>query len=83
MDDLLKDYYEKEEKRIFEELKNNKSIVKAVLIANPKHKGNLINIQYETNTPVLYSDIVEENRLYMVVDEKVAQNIKNILLEAD
>lgn len=78
-DNILKEFYDKEEKRLFEELKENGHILEAVLIANPKYKGDLMRISFETKTPILFSECVEDNKLYMAINKEIAKNIKEII----
>lgn len=70
LDGIVEQYNELQEKRIIEEAKKIKMIKEAVLIMNPKHKRNIMESGL-SNTTILWSEHIEEDKAYMVTDANV------------
>lgn len=70
---------ELEEQKKIQELKDAGFIVDAVLICNPKHKGVLYGALHEMGIkkiPIVWEKCVEDDKLYMVTDKDLVENIK-------
>ena len=84
MDEVAKFYIEQENKRVFEELRSAKRITEAVLICNKENaykiKGRLPNVY------ILVTELCDKDKIYMVTDEILADNIKanmRLMVDAD
>ena len=82
IDDMCAKIYEEmskaEDERIFNEMKDKGQIDKPVLICSRK-----IKYQIESMLPnkfcMLATDLCEDDKVYMVTDKRVADNIRNIV----
>lgn len=74
IEEISKKISEMEEYKKLQEMKEKKQIEEAVIITHPKNKGFVGNtgIKY-----VIFSYFCEENKIYMVTDEKLKQTIKD------
>lgn len=69
---IIKELNRLEELKKMQEMKKAKMIEEAVLIINPKHaKIKNLGIKY-----VIFSEFCEEDKIYMVTDETLAQAIR-------
>ena len=69
---IIKELNRLEELRKMQEMKEAKMIEEAVLIINPKQsKIKNLGIKY-----VIFSEFCEEDKIYMVTDETLAQAIR-------
>ena len=75
-DDICEKYTKYKEQKIFENAKEAKLIEEAVLIMHPKHKHIIMESELSKAT-IVWSDVVEEDKAYMVVDEEIKENIRN------
>ena len=66
------------EKAFFEQLKCTRQISEAVLLMNPKHKGQMGEFAYASGLkiPVIYAKCVEEDKAYMITDKELAKNVR-------
>ena len=66
------------EKAFFEQLKCAGQVSEAVLLMNPKHKGQMGEFLYVSGLmiPVIYAKCVEEDKAYMITDKELARNIR-------
>ena len=66
------------EKRIFEDYKATEQVSEAVLVMNPKHKGQMGEFLYVSGLkiPIIWHRYVEEDKVYMVTDKELAKNIR-------
>ena len=69
---IIKELNRLEEKKRMQEMKEAKMIEEAVLIANPK-QAKIKNLGFEY---VIFSEFCEEDKIYMVTDENLAQAIR-------
>lgn len=76
--EIAKEYTKYKEQKIFENAKEAKLIEEAVLIMHPKHKHIIMESELSKAT-IVWSDVVEEDKAYMVVDEDLKANIRNNL----
>lgn len=70
---------EAEEREHFRKLREEGIIADMVLIINPKHKGVIENGLFEhgiKKIPILYSNVVEEDRCYCITEKPLIDNIK-------
>ena len=63
-------------KSILEEAKKHKIIEDAVLIMNPKHKGFIIETELSKAT-IVWSEAVEDDKAYMVVDDDLKKYFRD------
>lgn len=77
-DKICEEMVKAEEERIFNEMKDKDQIDKPVLICSRKIKH-----QIESMLPnkfcMLATDLCEDDKVYMVTDKRVADNIRNML----
>ena len=77
-DSICEKYAKYKEQEAFENAKKDKLIEEAVLIMHPKHRHIIMESELSKAT-IVWSDVVEEDKAYMVVDEEVKETIrKNI-----
>lgn len=76
-DIVAKEMVEANEKRIFEDYKATEQVSEAVLVMNPKYKGQMGEFLYVSGLkiPVVYGKYVEEDKVYMVTDKELAKNV--------
>ena len=69
-----------EKKKLFEEAKEKGQISEAVLVMNPKHKGQMGEFLYVSGlrVPVIYGKYVEEDKAYMITDKEMAKNAREM-----
>ena len=74
IEEISKKISEMEEYKKLQEMKEKKQIEEAVIITHPKNTNFIANtgIKY-----VIFSYFCEENKIYMVTDEKLKQAIKD------
>ena len=80
---VFQDYYDAicnqlmdmREQEAFEKAKEDKLIEEAVLIMHPKHKSIIVSSELSKAT-ILWSSSVEEDKVYMVLDEQMKENIR-------
>lgn len=67
-----------EEKKLFEEAKEKGQISEAVLMMNPKHKGQMGEFLYVSGLkiPIIWHRYVEEDKAYMITDKEIAKNVR-------
>lgn len=78
LDGIFEQYNKLQEKKIIEEAKKLKMIEEAVLIMHPKHKGTIMKSDL-ANATILWSNSIEEDKVYMVTDEDVKDSIRRFL----
>lgn len=66
------------EKRLFEDYKATEQISEAVLLMNPKHKGQMGEFLYVSGLkiPIIWHRYVEEDKAYMITDKVLAKNVR-------
>ena len=69
-----------EEKKLIEEAKEKGQISEAVLLMNPKHKGQMGEFLYVSGLkiPVIWHRYVEEDKAYMITDKEIAKNVREM-----
>ena len=70
---------EAEERERFRKLREEGIIADMALIINPKHKGVIERGFFEhgiKRMPILYSNVVEEDKCYCITDKEMIENIK-------
>lgn len=79
-DIVAKKMAEASEKRIFEDYKATERVSEAVLVMNPKHKGQMGEFLYVSGlkVPVVYGKYVEEDKAYMITDIELAKNVREM-----
>lgn len=68
------------EKRLFEDYKATEQVSEAVLLMNPKHKGQMGEFAYASGLkiPVIYAKCVEEDKAYMITDKELAKDVREM-----
>ena len=77
--EVMKKAIEAEERERFRKLREAGIIADMALILNPKHKGVIERGFFEhgiNRIPILYSNVVEEDKCYCITDKKMIENIK-------
>lgn len=77
--EVMKKAVEAEEREHFRKLREEGIIADMALIINPKHKGVIEHGLFEhgiKRIPVLYSNVVEEDKCYCITDKTIIENIK-------
>lgn len=71
---------EAREKRLFEDYKATERVSEAVLLMNPKHKGQMGEFLYVSGLkiPVIWHKYVEEDKAYMITDKETAKNVREM-----
>lgn len=77
-EEFIKSIMVKAEEDAFQKAKDNNQIQNAILIMHPKQKKFVI--ESGLHMLVLYTPACEEDKAYMVTDEKVCENIKRNLI---
>ena len=79
LDKIIDQWIEEREKEYFERLKTTEQISEAVLVMNPKHKGQMGEFLYVSGlkVPVIYGKYVEEDKAYMITDKELAKNVRD------
>lgn len=74
MEEIAKEFNKLEERRKMQEMKEAKMIEEAVVIMHPKQKKIVkgLGMKY-----CIFSEAVEEDKIYLVTDEAVAQAIRD------
>lgn len=70
---------EEEEREHFRKLREEGIIADMVLIINSKHKGVIEQGLFEhgiKKIPILYSNVVEDDRCYCITDKTMVENVK-------
>jgi hypothetical protein len=77
-DDILENMREENDKRIFQDAKDQFKIDEAILIAHPKYKDILSDALYQITgrIDVVWSSVCEEDKLYMITDKETIKNIR-------
>lgn len=77
-DDILEKMQEENDKRSFQDAKDQSKIDEVILIANPKHKGILSDVLYQITgrIDVIWASVCEEDKLYMITDKETIKNIR-------
>ena len=80
IDMVCKIQIDEEKKKLFEEAKEKGQISEAVLVMNPKHKGQMGEFLYVSGlrVPVIYGKYVEEDKAYMITDKEMAKNAREM-----
>lgn len=80
MDEVTKHLLEADEKQYFIAAKLTGQFSEAVLVMNPKHKGQMGEFLYVSGLkiPVLYGKYVEEDKAYMITDKELAKNVREM-----
>lgn len=81
--DIIKKMQEENERKALAKvLENEKTLLlkDCGIIAHPKYKGVLLQALelLEVKVPVLWSGMVEENKIYLVTDEWLVQRMKEV-----
>ena len=82
INDVINKCLEIEEKRKIQELKEQGIIVDAVLLCNPKHKKVLSDALHEIGIkkiPIVWEKYIEDDKIYMVTDKDLVDNIKDAI----
>lgn len=86
MNDIINEtmsrFIELEEKKHIQELKDKGIIADVCLIINSKHKRTVFNALNEMGIeriPIVWSDYVEEDKMYMVTDKETVEHIRQSL----
>ena len=71
---------EANDKRLFEDYKSTEQVSEAVLLMNPKHKGQMGEFLHVSGlkVPVIYGKYVEEDKAYMITDKELAKNVREM-----
>lgn len=81
-DIIKKNQEEVERKALLKVLENEKTVLMTDcgIVAHPKYKGVLPRALelLEVKVPVLWSGMVEENKIYLVTDEWLVQRMKEV-----
>lgn len=79
-DIVAKEMVEVNEKRLFEDYKATEQISEAVLMMNPKHKGQMGEFLYVSGLkiPIIWHRYVEEDKAYMINDKDMAKNVREM-----
>lgn len=79
-DIVAKEMVEAYEKRLFEDYKATEQISEAVLLMNPKHKGQMGEFLYVSGLkiPIIWHRYVEEDKAYMITDKEMAKNVRKM-----
>jgi hypothetical protein len=81
-DIIKKNQEEVERKALLKVLENEKTVLMTDcgIVAHPKYKGVLPQALelLEVKVPVLWSGMVEENKIYLVTDEWLVQRMKEV-----
>ena len=79
-DIVTKKMVEAYEERLFEDYKATEQVSEAVLVMNPKHKGQMGEFLYVSGlkVPVIYGKYVEEDKAYMITDKEIAKNVREM-----
>lgn len=77
-DNILEKMREENDKRIYQDVKDQGRIDEAILIAHPKHKDILGDALYQITgrIDVVWSSVCEEDKLYMITDKETIKNIR-------
>ena len=76
-DMISKEYTQMADKKAFDEARENTLIEEAVLIMHPKHKDMIVESGLSKAT-ILWSEFVEEDKAYMVMDETLKENLRSM-----
>ena len=74
LQECVNKFIESEEKRKMQEMKQKELIKEAVMIMHPKHKGVVMQAGLKN---VIFSKACEEDKSYLVTDERLAQAIRD------
>ena len=77
--EAMRKVVEAEEREYFRKLREEGIIADMALIINPKHKGVIERGFFEhgiKKIPILYSNVVEEDKCYCITDKTMIENIK-------
>lgn len=77
--EVMQKAVEAEEREHFRKLREEGIIADMALIINPKHKGVIERGFFEhgiKRIPILYSNVVEEDKCYCITDKTMLENIK-------
>ena len=77
-DEIMEYWAEEQEKKRFKHLKVTGQISEAVLMMNPKHKGQMGEFLYVSGLkiPIIWHRYVEEDKAYMITDKELAKNVR-------
>lgn len=74
MEEIAKELNRLEERRKMKEMKEAKMIEEAVVIMHPKQKKIVAGLGIKH---VIFSEAIEEDKIYLVTDEAVGQTIRD------
>lgn len=79
-DIVAKEMEEAYEKQLFEDYKATEQFSEAVLLMNPKHKGQMGEFLYVSGLkiPIIWHRYVEEDKAYMITDKELAKNVREM-----
>lgn len=85
LDEIARRWAEELDKAYFERLKTTERVSEAVLLMNPKHKGQMGDFLYVSGlkVPVIYGKFVEEDKAYMITDKELARNMRELYEEQE
>ena len=77
--EVMRKAIEAEERERFRKLREEGIIADMALLINPKHKGVIERGFFQhgiKRIPILYSNVVEDDKCYCITDKKIVENIK-------
>lgn len=79
LDEIVRRWAEELDKSYFEYFKSTERVSEAVLVMNPKYKGQMGEFLYVSGlkVPVVYGKYVEEDKAYMITDKELAKNVRD------
>lgn len=74
IEEIAKEFDKLEKQKIMQEMKEAKAIEEAVVVMHPKQKEIVkgLGMKY-----VIFSEAVEEDKIYLITDKDLAQEIRN------